>query len=148
MTNATAANNKATRYLETHRFASLAIVRAECKDVCTRADKLSGMNERDRFLQSTRSFFAAYLDRIQTMSEPQVMAALRACKGARDSQDETLAFLKSVSLGPAEDDGDGINQLRSQLNSPMRSLANPFFVSDHIQEALKKRLETLRKNSQ
>lgn len=67
-------------------------------------------------------------------------------KAARNNYSQELAFLNSVSLKPTEDPGDEINQLKRQLNSPDRAGQNPFLMLDYIEEALKERLETLRKN--
>jgi hypothetical protein len=90
-----------------------------------------------------QSFLA---DRIQTMTETQVIDALRAWKAARNSEGDTLAFLNSISLVPSEDPEDEISELKSQLSSTARSTVNPFYLSDFVKDALKKRLDTLRRN--
>src|SRR5579864_3155151 len=104
------------------------------------------MNERERFLTGFQSLIANYLERIERMSEAQVENQLRACQAVRNAQNETLAFLSSVSLPPPRDRGDELYQLHSQLNAPARADLSPSQFSDHIQQALKKRLERLRKN--
>jgi len=80
------------------------------------------------------------------MTETQVIKALRGWKAVRSTQGETLAFLNSVSLAPPEDPEDEINKLRSQLSSRANRGVRPFYLSDCVEDALKKRLETLRKN--
>jgi uncharacterized coiled-coil DUF342 family protein len=104
------------------------------------------MNEREQFLQRFQSFFTAYVHRVQKMNETQVLNGLRAMKATRNSYREELAFLNSVSLAPTEDLGDEINKLRRQLSSRERAGLNPFFLLDYIEDALKDRLETLRRN--
>lgn len=105
------------------------------------------MNEQDQFRQLTQSFFAAYLERIQGMTETQVLNALRAWESERDSVNQRQAFLNSVSLAPEDDLADEISKLRSLLNSKARPGAGPFDLSEYIEDALKKRLDTLRKNN-
>ena len=100
------------------------------------------MNERESFLRSMHSLLTRYMERIETMNETQVVNALRACKAARSSQQEILSSLQSVSLSP-EEVCEESDELRSQLRE--RSNANPFAVSDSIEEALTRRLEMLRK---
>jgi hypothetical protein len=46
---------------------------------------------------------------------------------------------------PAEDAEDEINKLRAELSSTAHSSDSAFRLSDYIEDALKKRLETLRK---
>jgi hypothetical protein len=104
------------------------------------------MNERERFEMGYRQIVARYVERIQTMTENQVVHELRAMKAGRNSADTTLAFLNSVSLAATEDCQDEINKLRSQISSYPRPSDNPFHLLDFIEDALKKRLETLRKN--
>jgi len=79
------------------------------------------------------------------MSETEVVAALRAREAFRHNLGETLAWLKSVPLLPEENSEDDINQLTSDLNLYPRPAVDPFLVPDYIEDALKKRLETLRK---
>ena len=104
------------------------------------------MNEREKFLKSMQSFVATYIDRVQTMSEAQVIKALHALQAARNSEGDTLNFLNSIALAPTEDPEDEINKLRSQLSSAARPTFSQFYLSDYFVDALKKRLETLRKN--
>jgi predicted RecB family endonuclease len=103
------------------------------------------MNEREQFLQTMQSFIAAYLERIQRMTEAQVVNALQMLQATRRNQEQTLAFLKSVSLNPTEESDHEIKELKSQLDSPERAGYSPFDLSDYIEDALKKRLETLRR---
>jgi hypothetical protein len=106
------------------------------------------MNERDEFLRSMQSFFAKYMERIETMSETEVVRALRMFKAARENEAETLSFLKSRSLAPPDDPNDPINELRSELSSKARAGTNPFALSDSIENALTQRLEKLRKSEE
>jgi hypothetical protein len=79
------------------------------------------------------------------MSEPQVVRALRALEAARNSEGDTLNFsilFRSLPRNPE----DEISKLRSQLSSATRSVVSPFYSLDHFAGALKKRLETPRKN--
>jgi hypothetical protein len=99
------------------------------------------MNEPERFFQS----IFARVERIETMSETQVVNGLRAVKAMRDSRGKTLAFLTACSLVPAEDSEDEINKLRSELSSAAHPDDSASRLSDYIEDALKKRLETLRK---
>lgn len=103
------------------------------------------MNEGDEFLRLTRSFYSSYVERIQTMTETQVLDALRSWDAARNNVDEKLAFLSSVSLKP-EEPGDEMDRLKSQMSSSRRRPGDPFVLEDYIQHALKKRLESIRKN--
>jgi hypothetical protein len=100
------------------------------------------MNERERFFQSV---FTRTVERIATMSETEVVDGLRAVKSTRDNYEKTLSFLTSCSLVPAEDAEDEINKLRAELSSTAHSSDSAFRLSDYIEDALKKRLETLRK---
>lgn len=75
------------------------------------------MNEREKFIQSFYAGIAAFVDRISTMTETQVLAMLRGISASRNSQNQTLAFLNSVALNALEDTDDEINKLRSQLSS-------------------------------
>jgi len=100
------------------------------------------MNERERFFQSV----FARVERIETMSETQVVNGLRAVKAVRDSWGKTLAFLTACSLIAAEDSEDEINKLRSELSLAARPDDNALRLSSYIEDRLKKRLETLRKN--
>jgi hypothetical protein len=103
------------------------------------------MNEREQFLQQAFARIASTVERIQTMTETQVLHQLRAIRALRDSNAQTLAFLNSTSLVP-EDSEDQISNLRSKLSSYPRPSGDPFDL-DYIEDALNKRLETLRKNS-
>jgi hypothetical protein len=99
------------------------------------------MNEREEF----HKFWQSSFTRIQTMTEAQVVDGLRSLRAARNMAGETLAFLHSVSLVPTEDSGDEMNKLRSDLNSYPHPSLSPDVVFDYIEDALKKRLETLRR---
>ena len=96
------------------------------------------MNEREQFLTRT-------VKRIETMTEMEVLRALRALEAQRERDARTLAFLSSVSLRPTEDLEDGINELWSRLNARKRSGEDVSDLSSCIEDALQKRLETLRK---
>ncbi len=105
------------------------------------------MNEREQFEKYSRSIFERTIARIQTMTEDQVIHELGAVKAARNMMDGTLAFLHSVSLAPTQETADEINKLRSDVNSYPHPAFSPTLVSDYIEDALKKRLEMLRKKS-
>ena len=100
------------------------------------------MNERERFFQSV---LTRTIERIATMSEPEVLDELRAVKATRDNYEKTLSFLISSSLVPAEDAEDEISKLEAELSSTAHSGDSPLRLSDYIEDALKRRLETLRK---
>ncbi|HEY1677128.1 MAG TPA: hypothetical protein VGG04_05440 [Candidatus Sulfotelmatobacter sp.] len=102
------------------------------------------MNERESFF---RSVFARTVAQIETMNEIQVVDGLRALKASRDSFDKTLAFVASISLVPAEDSDSEISKLRSELSSKAHSRDSASRLSEYIENALKVRLETLRKRS-
>jgi hypothetical protein len=105
------------------------------------------MNEREQFEKYSRSIFERTVARIQTMSADQVVEGLRAIQAARNMMDGTLAFLHSVSLAPTADLEDEIGKLRSDVNSYPHPTFSPTLVSDYIEDALKKRLETLRRRA-
>lgn len=109
------------------------------------AGKILHMNDREQFLQTVKSFVARIRDRIQTMTETEVVEALRAQEAFRRTQGEMLAWLKSVSLEATADSQDEIHQLKFELNQYPRLAASSLFESDDIEKALRKRLETLRK---
>jgi len=98
------------------------------------------MNEREKFFQSV---FARTIERIEAMSETQVVDGLRAMRVTGDSWGKTLAFIASISLIPAEDPDDEINKLRMELGSRAQSGGGALRLSGYIENALKKRLETL-----
>lgn len=102
------------------------------------------MSDQNRFVKLFQAWFERRLELVQTMNEAQVLRQLQAIQAGRKSGNETLSFLHSVSLKPSEDLGPELNQLRAMLNSAERS-SSPFDVVDYFEEALKKRLETLRK---
>jgi len=79
------------------------------------------------------------------MTEDQVVDGLRSLKAARNMAGETLTFLHSVSFVLTEDSEDAINKMRSDLNSYPHPRLSPDVVFDYIEDALKKRLETLRR---
>ena len=103
------------------------------------------MNERERFEKYRQSVLAGAVEKIQTMTETQVIRRLRALEATRNMTREKLAFLDSVSLANAGDSEEEIQKLRSELNCYPRPSENLFLVSDYIEDALKKRLETLRR---
>jgi hypothetical protein len=81
---------------------------------------------------------------IGTMTETQVLSSLRMVEALRRHEREMLGRLKSVSLASTEDSTGEINQLEADLNLYRRpSVVLPFW--DYFEEALKRRLETLRK---
>jgi hypothetical protein len=121
---------------------SLTRVRCDAIGRFARADKICRMNERERFFQSV---FTRTVDRIATMSETEVVDELRAAKATRDSYEKTLSFLTSSSLVSAENAEDEIDKLRVELNSTAHSGDSALRLSDYIEDALKKRLQTLRK---
>jgi hypothetical protein len=82
---------------------------------------------------------------IGTMTETQVLHGLRVLEAYRDNEREMLGRLKSVSLVSTEDSADEIDELKSDLNLYRRPSVNAFPLMDYFHEALKKRLETLRK---
>ena len=100
------------------------------------------MNERERFV---RSVFTRTVERIETMNEIQVVDGLRALKTTRDSCEKTLAFVASISLVPVEDSDREINKLRSELSSKVHSGDSASRLSEYIEDALKARLEALRR---
>jgi len=103
------------------------------------------MNEREQFEKYRQSVLAEAVEKIQTMTEPQVIGRLRALEAARNMTSEKLAFLDSVSLAPTGNCEADIQKLWSELDCYPRPTENPFLVSDYIRDALKKRLETLRR---
>jgi len=106
------------------------------------AGKILRMNDRERFFQSV---FARTIERIEAMSETQVIDGLRAVQITRDNWEKTLAFIGSISLIPAEDSDDEINKLRRELGSRAQSDGGALRLSGYIEDALKKRLEMLRR---
>jgi hypothetical protein len=104
------------------------------------------MNEREQFEMGWRQFVARYLEGIQTMTETQVVNALRSWNASRKVfYGEEWAFVNSIALKPVGDSEDEINKLISDLSSYPRPSGNPFQVLDNIEDALKKRLDTLRR---
>ena len=79
-----------------------------------------------------REMFERMLERIQNMTEAELVDQLRAVKAVRDSFGETLSFLDSVSLPVSEDREDEINKLRS-TSRPSDSMLQ---LSDLIEDAL------------
>jgi hypothetical protein len=103
------------------------------------------MNEREQFNRQTSEIIARTVKRIETMTETEVLRSLHAIKTTRESKARTVAFLSSVSIPPTEDLEDGINELRLQLKAKKRSQEDVSDSSSYIEDALQKRLETLRK---
>ena len=108
------------------------------------ADKIHRMNERERFFQSV---FPRTVERIATMNETEVVEGLRAVKATRDSYEKTLSFLTSSSLVGAQNAEDEIKRLRSELSSTAHPGDSALRLWDYVEDALKKRLETLRKQA-
>jgi hypothetical protein len=106
------------------------------------------MNERQQFLRQTSETITRTVQRIETMTEIEVLRALHGIKAKRESDARMLAFLSSVSLSPTEDLEDGINELRSQLNARKRSCEDLPDLSSYVEDALQKRLKKLREKSQ
>jgi len=79
------------------------------------------------------------------MSETEVVDALRAVKTTRDSHEKVLSVLTSSFLVPAVDSEDEISKLRAEPNSRAHSGDGALRLSDYIEDALKKRVDTLRK---
>jgi hypothetical protein len=104
------------------------------------------MNEREQFEMGWRQFVARYLERIQAMTETQVVNALRSSNASRKVfYGEEWAFVNSISLKPGPDPEDEIYKLLSDLSSYPRPSGNPFQILDDIEDALKKRLDSLRR---
>jgi hypothetical protein len=82
---------------------------------------------------------------LRTLTETQVITALRAVEAVRHQEREMLGWLNSVSLVSTEDSTGEINQLKSDLNLYRRAPVGPFPLRNYLEEALKMRLETLRK---
>jgi hypothetical protein len=106
------------------------------------ADKILRMNDRERFFQSV---LAKTIERIEAMSETQVVDGLRAVQATGDSWGKMLPFIASTSFVPAEDPDDEINKLRTDLGSRAPFGVGALRLSGYIEDALKKRLETLRR---
>jgi hypothetical protein len=102
----------------------------------TEAGKILCMDDPEQVVQALQAH-------IRTMTETQIVDNLRAVEALRRHEREMLGWLKSVSLVSTEDSTAEINQLKSDLNLYRRPPVVPFW--DHFEEALKKRLETLRK---
>jgi hypothetical protein len=133
------------------------------------------MNEREEFLQYIQSVLAEMVERIETMTESQVLDGLRDIKAARSVYVEELAErfktmtetegrnapreVKAVpnmyrespdsrnyiqKLRSQQDFFNAITKLRSQLSSRPRPGGSPPVLFDSIEDALKRRLETLR----
>ena len=106
------------------------------------------MNEREKFVKSFYARIALTVDRIATMTESQVLNSLRAMESGRESAAETLAFLNSVAIPPTDDSERGVSQLRSELSSREHPGDQQLDILDYIENALKKRLEELRKRGE
>ena len=102
------------------------------------------MNEREQFYSQISQKITKVIQRIETMTEPEVLSALHAIQARRRSEAQTLDFLNSVSIAPAEDSEGTMNELRSQLNARKHSGESPSAASNYIENALKRRLATLR----
>lgn len=102
------------------------------------------MSEREKWLQGYMSLISETLERIETMDEAQVLRTLQSIRCSEEHQEQTLAFLKSVSI-PHTDSEDELTGLRKELNSPTRRRENAFNPMQPIEHALKQRLETLRR---
>jgi hypothetical protein len=87
------------------------------------------------------------IDRIQAMEdEAEVIHLLRAVNAVRSSIGQTFTFLNSIALPVPEDAEDEIHKLSSKLTSMARQSDFPSRHLDYIEEVLKQRLSTLRKN--
>jgi len=82
---------------------------------------------------------------IRTLNETQVVAELRAVEALQEHEREMVARLKPISLESTEDSTGEINQLGLELNLYRRPPFSTFPLFEYIEEALKKRLEELRK---
>jgi hypothetical protein len=92
-----------------------------------------------------REVLERMLERIPNLTEAEVVDQLRAVKAVRDSFGETSSFLNSVSLPVSKDRDDETNELRSKLSSTSHPTDSTLQLSDYIENALKKRLEEVRK---
>jgi hypothetical protein len=119
------------------------------------------MNEREEFLQYFQSILARMVEKIETMTESQALDGLREVKAARNIYDEELAERiqtmtdTEVPEGPREVRPRETSvawswpfsmllTLRSHLSSTAR-YGSPPSLLDTIEDALNKRLETLRR---
>jgi hypothetical protein len=128
------------------------------------------MNEREEFLQYFQSVFTNMVERMETMTETQVLDGLREVKAARNIYEEEfterieamiqiqvreqprrvvkaarntgeeLAYLRSIQAFL-----NSVNKLRSQFGARARSGGSPASLFASLEDALMKRLETLRK---
>lgn len=128
------------------------------------------MNEREEFLQYFQSAFTNMVERMGTMTASQVLEGLREVKAARSIYEEEFTERIEVMLHTQAGEGsrraiktqripgeeltylrsmqaflDSVNELRSQLGPSARSGGSPACLFDSLEDALKKRLETLRK---
>jgi len=133
------------------------------------------MNEREEFLKYIQSVFAGMADRIQTMTESQVLHGLREVKTARQIyKDELVERFKSMTDAEGLDtpfrvkavrrtysqDADALNLIKKwrtdsafhisvqKLRSRLSSTAtggSPPSLFDTLEDALNQRLETLRR---
>jgi hypothetical protein len=94
-----------------------------------------------------REMLERILKRIPNMTEAEVIDQLRAVKAVRDSFGGALSLLDSVSLPVSEDREDEVHKLRSKLSSTVHPSDSRLQLSDYIEDALKKRLERVRKKN-
>lgn len=128
------------------------------------------MNEREEFLQYFQSAFTNMVERMETMTESQVLDGLLEVKAARNIYEEEfterIEAMVHTQAGErprravrtARNTGEelvylssihtflnSVNKLRSRLGPSARSGGSPACLFDSLEDALKKRLETLRK---
>jgi hypothetical protein len=128
---------------------------------------MTRMNEREEFLQYFRPVFISMVERLDTMTESQVLDGLLEVRAARNLWKEELAerFEEMIQTGPGErprvawTEGDtreqlahlvsiqaffnSVNKLRSRVGPKAPPLGSRSF--DLLEDALNERLESLRK---
>ena len=128
---------------------------------------MSRMNEREEFLQYFRPVFINIVERLDTMTESQVLAGLLEVRAARNVWKEELTerFEEMIQTGPGERPrvawamGDtreqlahlvsiqaffnSVNKLRSRVGPKAPPLGSRSF--DLLEDALNERLESLRR---
>ena len=131
---------------------------------------MTRMNEREEFLQYFRPVFISMVERLDTMTESQVLAGLLEVRAARNVWKEELAerFEEMIQTGPPERPrvawakGDtrellahlvsiqpffnSVNKLRSRVGPKAPPLGSRSF--DLLEDALNERLESLRKRGE
>jgi hypothetical protein len=134
--------------------------------------KLYRMNERKEFLQYFfRSVFTKMVGQLDTMTETQALDGLRELNAARSIYEEEIAErMKMIQTQVGEQPGivnvgrntaeelaylsslepflNSVNSLRSLLGAKARSGGRPPSLFNSLEDALKNRLETLRKKAE